>query len=154
MLKYLNSEVTFAEIPDEISLCINITNCPNHCQGCHSKFLWEDVGSNLYWDDLKRMIDKNDGITCVCFMGGDSDPSYIYTLAKIIKQNYNLKTAWYSGRKDFPEDAEYLDYIKIGPYIEEKGPLTNPFTNQKLYRILGPNKRMDITSKFWRKNDN
>ena len=36
MLKYLNCQVTFAEVPDEISLCINITNCPNRCPGCHS----------------------------------------------------------------------------------------------------------------------
>lgn len=27
MLKYLNTQVTFAEVPDEITLCINITGC-------------------------------------------------------------------------------------------------------------------------------
>ena len=27
MLKYLNTQVTFAEVPNEITLCINITGC-------------------------------------------------------------------------------------------------------------------------------
>ena len=45
MLKYYNAMVVFEEIPDEITLAINITNCPCHCVGCHSKFLWEDVGT-------------------------------------------------------------------------------------------------------------
>ena len=36
MLKYSNYEITFAEVPDEISLCINLTNCPHKCIGCHS----------------------------------------------------------------------------------------------------------------------
>jgi len=44
-----------------------------------------------------------------------------------------------------------FDYIKIGPYIEEKGPLNNPNTNQRLYEKVGNNHK-DITYKFW-KND-
>lgn len=36
MLKYSNYEVTFAEVPDEISLTLNLTNCPYMCENCHS----------------------------------------------------------------------------------------------------------------------
>ena len=35
MLKYLNTQVTFSEIPDEITLCINITGCKVGCEGCN-----------------------------------------------------------------------------------------------------------------------
>ena len=59
MLKYLNAPVTFAEIPDEITLCINITGCPLQCKGCHSPFLWEDTGEFLTIEMLDYLICKN-----------------------------------------------------------------------------------------------
>ena len=83
MVKYYNSMVVFEEIPNEITLAINITNCPCHCKGCHSQFLWEDVGTDLTFEELDRIIKENDGITCVCFMGGDSNPCYINELADL-----------------------------------------------------------------------
>ena len=58
MLKYLNAPVTFAEIPDEITLCINITGCTLHCKGCHSPFLWEDAGEFLTIEMLDYLICK------------------------------------------------------------------------------------------------
>ena len=33
MLNYYNYDIVCQEIPDEITLAINITGCPNHCQG-------------------------------------------------------------------------------------------------------------------------
>lgn len=39
MLKFTDTQVTFSEIPDQISLCINLSNCPYHCPACHSKEL-------------------------------------------------------------------------------------------------------------------
>ena len=84
MLKYSETEVTFREVPDEISLVINITNCPYHCPGCHSKHLWEDTGERLTPDKLCDLIDNNEGISCVCFMGGDSDLEELYQEVKMI----------------------------------------------------------------------
>ena len=85
MLKYVNSEVTFSEVPDEITLCINISNCPCHCKGCHSAYLAEDVGKPLVGMVLREdLINKNKGITCVAFMGGDSNPESINNLAEYI----------------------------------------------------------------------
>jgi anaerobic ribonucleoside-triphosphate reductase activating protein len=46
-LKYLNTQIVFQEIPDEISLAINITNCPNNCKSCHSEYLKQDIGEEL-----------------------------------------------------------------------------------------------------------
>ena len=59
MLKYHSSYIGFREIPDEISLCINITNCPNNCKGCHSPWLKEDVGEDLNIESLNTLINKN-----------------------------------------------------------------------------------------------
>ena len=38
MLKYANFDIVFQEVPDEVTLAINISNCPNQCVGCHSKY--------------------------------------------------------------------------------------------------------------------
>ena len=73
--------VVFEEIPDEITLAINITNCPCKCPGCHSKFLWDDNGTELTVEVLHKLIKENDGITCVCFMGGDKDPEEVVKLS-------------------------------------------------------------------------
>lgn len=156
MLKYVDTAVTLSEIPDEITLCINISNCPCHCKGCHSAYLAEDIGDFLDLGALMRLIDRNEGITCVSFMGGDSDPRSVNMLAGIIKTK-ELKTAWYSGRQELSEgiDLKNFDYIKLGPYIEEKGPLNNPNTNQRFYEICRVHKlpdafvMKDVTSKFW-----
>lgn len=151
MLKFLETLVTFSEVPDEISLCINITNCPCHCPDCHSKHLWEDTGEELTESTLTHLINKNKYISCVCLMGGDANVQAVNNLAKVIKKN-NLKSAWYSGQAKIHKDIDInnFDYIKVGPYIKEKGPLNNPNTNQVLFNIVDGN-LIDITNKFWNK---
>lgn len=143
--------VTFSEFPDEISLCINISQCPCHCTGCHSSYLAEDIGEPLGELTLHKLITENKGITCVGFMGGDAEPKSVNALAQYIKTEYNLKVGWYSGRQTLSKDIEIdnFDYIKIGPYIEEYGPLNNPNTNQKMY-LVDNGQLIDITSKFWK----
>ena len=148
--------VVFEEIPDEITLAINITNCPCHCNGCHSKFLWDDVGTELTYEEVKRLIKKNDGITCVCFMGGDSDPKYISYLAEMLSMNddySDIKIGWYSGMDELSNeiDIEFFDYIKIGHYDEKLGGLSEKTTNQRLYRVtFNASLFEDITNKFWK----
>ena len=56
MLKYVETAITFSEVPDEITLCINISNCPCHCKGCHSQYLWEDKGTILNEETLTSKI--------------------------------------------------------------------------------------------------
>lgn len=148
MLKYVDTQVTFAEVPDEITLCINISNCPCHCEGCHSAYLAEDIGKPLKWDNLNALVHINSGITCVAFMGGDASPADVDYLASKVK-NLGLKTCWYSGRSELSPDIKLcnFDYIKLGPYIASKGGLNKPDTNQRFYQIV--NRQMiDITSKF------
>lgn len=73
MLKYVDTKITFSEIPNEISLCINFSNCPHKCEGCHSLYLGEDIGEELNCSVLQKLIEDNRGISCICFMGGDSE---------------------------------------------------------------------------------
>lgn len=155
MLKYVDTLVSFQEIPDEISLCINISNCPNNCPGCHSAYLKDDIGTPLTYTELMRILKNIRGITCVCFMGGDKEPWEIQRLAQFVKEK-GLKVAWYSGKQELHEDIRLanFDYVKLGPYIEELGPLTSPTTNQVMYKIDHLADKpfvVDITSRFWKK---
>ena len=150
MLKYVNTMVTFSEVPDEISLCIEISNCQCHCKNCHSPYLSKDIGEELNIDSLHELISNNKGITCVSFMGGDSDPKEVDHLASIVKEYYSLKTAWYSGVQALSKDIHIwnFSYIKLGPYIEELGPLNSKTTNQRFYKVED-GKLIDITYKFY-----
>lgn len=162
MLKYTDAQVTFAEVPDEITLCINISNCPCHCKGCHSSYLAEDVGTPLDEMELTSLIENNKGISCVVFMGGDAEPSEIHHMAMFIKEMYpNIKVAWYSGREELHSSVGLnlhdFDFIKIGPYKEEFGPLNSRTTNQRFYKVFhfstGRCELIDITHKFWKSDD-
>lgn len=155
MLKYVDTLVSFQEIPDEISLCINISNCPNNCPGCHSAYLKDDIGTPLTYTELMRILKDIRGITCVCFMGGDKEPWEIQRLAQFTREK-GLKVAWYSGKQELHEDINLanFDYVKLGPYVEELGPLTSRTTNQVMYKIDHLADRpfaVDITSRFWKK---
>lgn len=155
MLKYVNTGIVFQEIPDEVTLAINISNCPCHCPGCHSHYLWEDIGLPLNTDAIDSFVGEfGDDITCISFMGGDGDPRGVNQLAMYIHEEYpEFRVAWYSGRLRIPSivNKTDFDYIKVGPYIRHLGPLKSPTTNQRLYKRLEDNTFEDITSRFWRR---
>ena len=157
MLKYTEVQVCFSEVPEEIALCINISGCHLHCKGCHSPHLWEDIGEELKPAVLFDLIASNPGITCIAFMGGDANPQEIEKLAHWVKNNTELKTCWYSGKQlnDLVITYDWFDYVKAGPYEEDKGGLNSPTTNQRFYKIrhkiengLPSNMFDDITFKF------
>ena len=157
MLKYANHDVVFQEIPDQVTLAINISNCPNHCPGCHSPYLWDDVGKELNAMELEKLIAKyKDCITCVCFMGGDAAPKEVANLAGYIKKAHReLATGWYSGKNEFPKDVNdsCFDYIKLGRYDAQCGPLSSPTTNQRMMQRLADGRVKDITE-FFQKQKN
>ena len=152
MLKYIpeDTSVTFAEIPDQICLAINISGCPHKCLGCHSPYLRDNIGEELIIPVLEKLVKKNSGITCVLFMGGDSDKEYLTTLSSYI-HSLNLLVGWYSGEDELDLNIykKYFDYIKVGSYKKELGPLNCKTTNQRLYRIRDRKFIDDITYRFW-----
>ena len=155
MLKYVNTGIVFQEIPDEVTLAINISGCPCRCPGCHSQYLWEDIGLPLNTEALADFIERfGNDITCISFMGGDADPKGVNMLAQYIHETYpQFKVAWYSGRLRVPANIKKtdFDYIKIGPYIRHLGALNSPTTNQRLYRLAANGEFEDITYRFWRR---
>lgn len=83
-------------------------------------------------------------------MGGDSDYEYLAYLCREMKHFHpHLKFCMYSGRptRDFHMEP-VLDYYKVGPWMEEFGPLNNPNTNQVFYTKIGDNRWLDTTYKF------
>ena len=155
MLKYVNTGIVFQEIPDEVTLAINISNCPCHCPGCYSRYLWEDIGPHLNTDAIDAFVEQyGTDITCISFMGGDADPKGVNLLAQYIHEEHpQFKVAWYSGKTVISAaiNKQDFDYIKIGPFIKHLGPLKNPTTNQRLYRQNAQGEFEDITSRFWKK---
>ena len=151
MLKVASFDVVFQEIPGEVTLALNLSNCPCHCPGCHSQHLAEDIGEELTTELMDGLIARYGAmITCVAFMGGDAEPEEVAKWAAYIKDR-GLKTAWYSGRTSYPREPRVLDYLKLGPYIESLGGLKSPTTNQRLYK-REDDSWVDITSVFWKNN--
>lgn len=162
MLKYVNYDIVFQEIPNETTLAINISNCPCHCKGCHSPYLAKDIGTELTSYSLLELLKKNKGVTCVAMMGGDSEPQEVEYFSELVRNIAGLRYAWYSGRQELPKDIDIskFDYIKLGPYIEELGGLKSPTTNQRFYEVqmsreIDENDNpiyglVDVTDVFWK----
>lgn len=142
-LKFLDTSIGFREVPDEISLLINVTNCQYRCPGCHSPELQEDAGKILDIEALKGLLlryvgHSNNPITCVTFLG---DGDNLDALGRLIEYCHykGYLTCLYTGSTNIYNavvaSRGTLDYIKIGQYIKEKGALDNPNTNQKFYKI-------------------
>lgn len=155
MLRFHNFDVVFAEIPGETTLAVNLTGCPNRCPGCHSLHLQGAGGEALDDDALRALLDRyGRSVTCVCFMGGDGDPFEVARLAGVVRRTMpQLRTGWYSGRAELPAGLapQAFDYIKLGPWIEARGPLSSPATNQRFYRVAPDGTMEDATALFRRR---
>lgn len=145
MLKYCETGIVFREFPDEVTLAINLSNCPHRCPGCHSPHLQTDCGSELTDSELERLVEKYEkSITCVGFMGGDGDVVTLVSLMAFVRIKFpRLKIGWYTGYSDLKKSIDLstlqwiencLDYVKTGPYVEELGGLDSPTTNQTMHR--------------------
>ncbi|MBP5326601.1 MAG: anaerobic ribonucleoside-triphosphate reductase activating protein [Bacteroidales bacterium] len=154
MLRYVNTDVVFQEIPDEVTLAINLSGCPCRCPGCHSKYLWNEGGTVLDEDKVDELLDEQHrDVTCVSLMGGDAQPNEVNHLAANLRKRHpRLHIAWWSGRSLLSPmiSLANFDYIKLGPYLKHLGPLKSPHTNQRLYRVVC-GQMNDITSHFWKK---
>jgi len=134
-------------------LVIYISQCQNHCKECHTPYLNEIYG-DLLSNNFEQIYElyKN-YITCVCFMGegknNDDSKKEFRRYCEII-HNDNKKVALYSGRDcDIEEWMLIFDYIKLGSYQKDLGPITYKSTNQHLYKKCN-NLYVDITYLFWK----
>ena len=144
------TSVVLEEIPDRVSLAVEISNCRGNCIGCHSPFLKKDIGRELTQEVIDALVKDNFGVNCFLFLGEGRDPEALLDLADHVR-SLGLEAAVYSGR-EVVEDIfwDHFDYIKVGPYKQEFGPLNHPTTNQRLYKVV-EGRPQDITDRFWRK---
>ena len=166
MIKYVPqlTSVVLEEIPDRVSLAVEISHCRGNCPGCHSPFLKEDIGEELTPAIIDALVRNNFGVDCFLFLGEGRDPQALCSLADHVR-SLELAPAVYSGRPEV-DDAIWkaFDYVKVGPYVEELGPLNKTTTNQRLYRAIpdgidapagsevslhAGRRFADITARFW-----
>ena len=153
-------DIVFQEVPDETTLALNISDCPHHCPGCHSAYLWQPVGDELKEEWLESMLKRYPYLTCVSIQGGDRDYHEVERVAEWVHK-HGVKTCWYTGFRSLPSDLklEHFDFVKVGPYIEALGGLKSKTTNQRFYRVTksddaGSSTAVytlhDLTSVFWK----
>lgn len=142
------TSVVLEEIPKRVTLAVEISNCQGSCVGCHSPWLKTDMGEELTPEIVDALIEDNFGVNCFLLLGEGNDKDAVLRLAEHLKNAHpKIERALYSGRENVEEELwQIFDYVKVGPYIEEYGPLNSPTTNQHLFYH-----RNDITSVFWRK---
>ena len=149
MIKYVPglTDIVLEEIPHKVTLAVEISNCQGSCVGCHSPFLKDNIGEELTGSIIDELISKNFGVNCFLFLGEGRDPETLLSLARHIRSSHPaIEVAVYSGRTHVEEEMfDAFDYVKVGPYIAEFGPLNSRTTNQRLYHH-----REDITSEFWK----
>lgn len=157
MLKHLGGAIVMQEVPDEITLAVNVSGCTHRCPECHSKYLWEDKGILLDNEWIQNMLKQyKRHVTCVCFMGGDHEQYELLDMCQVIHK-VGVKTCLYSGVDSVTDIIQplqnELDYLKIGSYIPEYGPLNKNTTNQKMFKKID-DEWVDITHKFWKEDTN
>jgi len=127
-------QVVMQEIPGEISLALSISGCPLKCPGCHSPFTWNSsYGACLDEKTLEGFLDRYEGmITCVLFYGGEWEKETLKQHLTTIRKR-GVLTALYTGLNVVEDDiAALLDFVKLGPWIQSRGGLDSPNTNQRL----------------------
>ena len=154
MIKYVPemTSVVIEEIPDRVTLAVDISNCQGNCVGCHSPFLKTDVGEELTEDVIDSLVADNFGVDCFLFLGEGKDSESLLRLASHVRSK-GFAAALYSGRISVEDEIfAAFDYVKVGPYIEAFGPLNSKTTNQRLYKVshaASGYSLTDITSRFW-----
>ena len=58
MIKFVPemTSVVLEEIPDRVTLAVDISNCQGSCVGCHSPFLRKDIGEELTEETVDALI--------------------------------------------------------------------------------------------------
>lgn len=116
-MNYTTEQITFQEVPNEISLSFLIAGCPLKCKGCHSADSWRatseasetikskihpinnNVQNQLTTEYLENRIKQYQNmISCVLFLGGEWKIKQLIELLQTVKNtNPSLKTCLYTG---------------------------------------------------------
>lgn len=135
MLLY-STYISIHEVPGEVAIILNISGCKNNCKGCHSPELRTLIGCPLSLEHVNFLLNRYKNlITCICFMGGDAHPEELQEYLRLAKAQH-YKTCLYTAKEELSFELEaLLDYVKLGPYVEEKGGLDSITTNQVFLKL-------------------
>ena len=136
MMKYYNINISYQEVPDEISLTFYVPGCSLNCNGCHSPFLHDStLGHELSITKYTELLESYKGlVSCILFMGGEwfDDLSEYLKLAR----DMGFKTCLYTGRTHINSYlSKHVTYLKTGPWIASMGGLDSPGTNQRFVDV-------------------
>ena len=180
-LNYTTEQITFQEVPNEISLSFLIAGCPLKCKGCHSADSWRvtseanevnkaikskihPINSNtknyLTKGYLENRIKKyQDMISCVLFLGGEWEIEQLIELLQTVKNtNPSLKTCLYTGL-ELEEIVEFIEQevngqVDIGwTYIFENN-LLDYLKTGRWIRELGGLDNKNTNQRFYKVNVN
>lgn len=142
-MKYVNTQITFREVPNLVTRCFSISNCGGNCPFCHSPELRGDVGDELTNEILLSYFRQDRGtVDCYVFLGDGQEPQRMLAILRLCKEK-DYKTCLYIGKNTTDwKYLRYLDYLKLGSYINDLGSLECKTTNQRMFKIE------DITSQF------
>lgn len=154
VLHYIEFGLTHMEVPGEVTLCIYISGCPNKCANCHYVELQQVDAGELLASYFSQILDLyHEYFSCVCFMGeGDASVDSRNELLSYVQESHKrgYRCCLYSGRDTVIEEwMKQFDYVKLGSYREECGPLTKKTTNQRIWMRKSDNVFEDITYQFW-----
>lgn len=180
-LNYTTEQITFQEVPNEISLSFLIAGCPLRCKGCHSADSWratskanevnETVKSKIHPinSNTKNYLTKGylenrikkyqDMISCVLFLGGEWEIEQLIELLQTVKNtNPSLKTCLYTGL-ELEEIVEFIEQevngqVDIGwTYIFENN-LLDYLKTGRWIRELGGLDNKNTNQRFYKVNVN
>jgi anaerobic ribonucleoside-triphosphate reductase activating protein len=127
-----------------INLTVFFSGCSFGCDGCHNPEAQDPKYGTLM--TVNEILDNNitSDTTGVTLTGGEplEQPFACCTMLMEAKKR-GLKTILYTGSPYLPDRFlwEYIDYLKIGPFIKDLKTFGHPFvgsSNQRMYRIEGP----------------
>ena len=132
---FYNENVVLQEVPDEISICFNISGCPLNCVGCswrNTELKPRELTRELY----EEILEKNKNLaSCVVFMGGDWKRAELAALLSAARAK-GYKTCMYTGKTTVDLDLlQLLDFVKLGPWQANLGGLDRETTNQAFFKI-------------------
>lgn len=118
-------ETSFIDIPGKISYNIYLSGCIFNCHNCHNKLLQNpNYGTLMNVDDVIEILDDNELVEWVCFLGGEPfyQSDFLYELCKKINKPIGIFTG-----NDFDIlcekyieiiSLENIKFLKTGRFIE------------------------------------
>lgn len=146
-------DVVFQELPHHISLAFTIHGCPFACPGCHSEHTWHPEGGEILSDEaFVDYLSRYQGlISAVVFLGGEWNSTALASKLKLAKAQ-GFVTCLYTGGKHVARSLRaYLDFVKLGPWIEALGGLDSTMTNQRFIELKDGEFWQDRT--YWFQQD-